>query len=168
MCTSCESQLCRISIISNNSTTAVFKSNHRPIEKDCLQHFQNLSCEAITSIWMQRQTSKYFSMFSMELFHVIISIIFFSQPRLCVDFTTNLNKLRVSFNLLIRCCGSGYLWRIVIDWPLWCSCENPNSPVSTSDVTPLKPSAEATECIREAHCNSMHTLQLVRMAQYVP
>lgn len=32
----------------------------------------------------------------------------------------------------------------------------------------LKPGAEATECIREPHCNSTHTLQLVNMAQYDP
>lgn len=80
--------------------------------------------------------------------------------------TTNLDKLRVSFNLLIRCCcDSGYLWRMKIDWLLWYICENPNSPISTGDVTTLKPGAEATECITEAHCNSTHTLQLVNMAQ---
>lgn len=105
----------------------------------------------------------------MELFHIIISVIFFSRSCLCAAFTTNLDKLGVSFNLLIRCCcDSGYPWRMVIDWLLWCSCENPNSAVSTGDVTTLKPGAEATECIREAHCNSMHTLQLVSMAQYDP
>lgn len=57
-------------------------------------------------------------------------------------------------------------WRL-IDSCGW-SCENPNSPVSTGDVTTLKPGAEATECIGEAHCNSTHTLRLVNGAQYDP
>lgn len=110
----------------------------------------------------------------MEPFHIFIicnflllqsSLSFFSLSL----FTANLNKLEVSFNLLIRCCcDSGYPWMMKIDWLLWCSCENPNSPISTGDVTTLKPGAEATECIREAHCNSTHTLQLVNMAQYDP
>lgn len=83
--------------------------------------------------------------------------------------TTNLDKLEVSFNLLIRCCcDSGYPWTMKIDWLLWCICENPNSPVSTGDVMTLKPGAGATGCIWEAHCNSSHTLQLVNMAQYDP
>lgn len=83
--------------------------------------------------------------------------------------TTNLDKLGSSFNLLIRCCcDSGYPWRRKIDWLLWFSCENPNSPISYGDVTMLKPGAEATECIREAHRNSTHTLQLVSMPQYDP
>lgn len=110
----------------------------------------------------------------MEPFHIYI-ICNFLLSQSCLQSlsfffsTTNLNKLEVSFNLLIRCCcDSGYPWTMKIDWLLWCSCENPNSPISTGDVTTLKPGAEATECIREAHCNSTHTLQLVNMAQYDP
>lgn len=106
----------------------------------------------------------------MESFHICIICNFLPlQPWFVLLFPTYLDKLEVSFNLLIRCCcDSGYPWRMKIDWLLWCSCENPNSPVSTGDVTALKPGAEATECISEAHCNSMHTLQLVKMAQYDP
>lgn len=81
-------------------------------------------------------------------------------------FTRNMDKFGVSFNLLIRCCcDSGYPRRMKIDWLLWCICENPNSPISISDVMTLEPGAEAAERIREAHCNSTHTLQLVNMAQ---
>lgn len=107
----------------------------------------------------------------MELFHVI-SVIFFTHSdwsHWYPAFPANLFKFGVRFNLLIRrCCDSGYPWRMVIDWLVWCSCENPNSPVFTGDVTKLKPGAEAMKGIREARCNSMHTLGLASSAQYVP
>lgn len=58
----------------------------------------------------------------------------------CAAVATNLDKLGVSFNLLIGwCCDSGYPSGTVIDWLLWCSCENPNSAVSAGDVRTSKP-----------------------------
>lgn len=96
--------------------------------------------------------------------HLLFAISFSLSPTYLLPFIENLNKLVVSFNLLIRCCcDSGYPWRMKIDWLLWSNCENPNSPVSTGDVTTLNPAAEAGE----AHCNSSHTLQLVNTAQYI-
>lgn len=103
----------------------------------------------------------------MERFHIYIICNFRLQPDLC-DFFFFDHKFG-QINLLIRCCcDSGYPWRMKIDWLLWFSCENPNSPISYGDVTMLKPGAEATECIREAHRNSTHTLQLVSTPQYDP
>lgn len=46
----------------------------------------------------------------------------------CAAVATNLDKLGMSFNLLIGCCcDSGYPSGMVIGWLLQCSCENPNS-----------------------------------------
>lgn len=129
---------------------------------------KSVSSESITSIWILWQTPEYFSVFSRELFPHN-SICNFLLTVLCAAFATNLDKLGDSFNLLISCCcDSGYPWRTVIDWLLWCRCENPNSAVSTGDVTTSKPGAGATECIGEARGNSMHTLQPVGRAQCDP
>lgn len=60
------------------------------------------------------------------------------------------------------------MWGTVIDWLLQFRHENPNSPVSTGDVTALTPGAEATECIAEACRNSAHTPQLCSAARWAP
>ncbi len=151
------------SLLSNPVTKTVVR-----VWSHCHQHFENLCyVKLLHPSGCCGKPQNMFPYFRWDVSTFIISAIFFSHSLVCVllfFFTTNLNKLGVSFNLLIRCCcDSGYPWRMKIDWLLRCSCENPNSPVSTGDVTTLKPGAEATECIREARCNSTHTLQLVIM-----
>lgn len=92
----------------------------------------------------------------MEPFHLIISAIF--SPVCVLLFPAKLNKFGALFNLLIGfCCDSGYVWRTVIEWLVWFGRKNPNSPVSTGDVTASTPGAKATECIAEACHNSAHT-----------
>lgn len=128
-----------------------------------------LSCEVIPSIWMLQWIPKYFSVFKMDSFHLIISAISTPPSQSLCCYPPNLNGFGVCFNALIGfCCDSRYMWRTVIDWLLWFRHENPNSPVSTGDVTARTPGAEATECIAEACRNSAHTPQLCSVACCAP
>lgn len=78
-----------------------------------LRYRSLLSCEVITSIWMLQWTPKYFSMFKMELFHLIISAIF--SP-VCVLLSpqnwTNLEPALISwlgFVVIADMCGARWL-----------------------------------------------------------